>query len=250
MGKELCVFFDCSHMSSKHFLLLLKNACYFLLKGEKLLLILSPHRSFHSIDVFSHFFLVLIADYILNFDLFLDFFSLFYWSYTFWWRDGLFNWISTIFLFIDSNRLFCIILQLLYIFHRLYLLYQLFGDLFNYLFRRLSWLKNLLFFIDLIRTLWRHFILWIFWLKDLLHVLRWWVLRILRVIFSVWSVWIFVCLLFFDCLCTLYLLNIFSSALFLNINAIFTFDFIFTFIFLFNVIIDLIILFTKLRLVL
>jgi hypothetical protein len=45
-------------------------------------------------------------------------------------------------------------------------------------------------------------------------------------------------------------LNIFSSALFLNINAIFTFDFVLTFIFLFNVIIDLIILFTKLWLVL
>ena len=220
------------------------------MKGEKLLFVLSSHSSFHSADVFSDFFLVLIADYVLYFDLFLDFISLFYWSYTFRWRDGFFYWICTIFLFIDSTCLFCHLLKFLYIFHRLYLFYQLFWNLFYDLFRRLSWLKNLLFFIYLIRALRRHFILRVLRLKDLLHVLGRWILRILWVILCIWSILLFISLLFLDCFCTLYFLNVFSSTLFLNIDTIFTLDFVFTFILLFNIVINLVILFAELRLIL
>lgn len=235
-------------MRGKHFLLLFEDAGHFLLEGEELLLVLSPHRSFHRADVLPHLLLVLAADYVLNLDLLLDLLSLLHCNYTLRCSNRLLYRIRTILLLVAPARLLRHLLQLLHIFHRLYLLYQLFRNLLcnllRSLLRNLPGRKHLLFLNYLVGTLRRHLVLRILRLKHLLHVLR------RRVVLTIRSVCIFASLLFFNRLRALYLLNVFSSPLFLNINTIFTLDLVFTFVLLFDVLVDLVILFAQLGLVL
>lgn len=221
-------------MGCEDLLLFLQHACYFFLEGEELLLVLASHCPLHRIDVFSDLFLVLVADDVLDLNLFLDLVGLFCRSYGLWWRSCFLDGVCSILLFV----FFGLLLGKLFDF-----LDNFFWSLLWDLFWWVSWLWDLLFFCyNNVGTLWWHFVLRIFGLKDLLHIL----LPIINQ--SLWNRSI--AFLFLDGLCTFNFLYIFSQAFLFDFNAILTLALGLCLIFPLDVVVDLVVLFAQLCLIL
>jgi len=72
-------------MCGEDFLLFFEHAGHFLLECEELLFVVPAHRSLHCVYVLTNFLLVLVAYYVLDLDLFLDFLGLFYRGYLWGW---------------------------------------------------------------------------------------------------------------------------------------------------------------------
>lgn len=141
-------------MGCEDLFLFFQHACYLFLEGEELLLVFATHCTLHGADVLSHFFLVLIADYVLDLDLFLDLVSLFCRCYGLRRWGGLFYGIGSILFFVLFGLLLGKFLDFLYHF---------FWGLFWNLFWWFSWLWH--FFLlrnNCIGTLRWHFILRVF----------------------------------------------------------------------------------------
>lgn len=82
-------------MGGKNFFLLFEYASHLLLKGKKLLLVITTHGPLHSTYVLPHFFLILVADYVLNLYLLLNPLRLLGWG-DFWRWSGLFNGVGSV----------------------------------------------------------------------------------------------------------------------------------------------------------
>lgn len=142
-------------MCRENLLLLLQHRSNFFLESEKLLFILPPHCTLHSTYILFYFFLFLLSSSLLL-DLFSNPIILFWWS------------------LLDSNcRLFNRISAVLFLFFSERSLLLVFSYFSRYFFGNLPWLRRLLTLIMLGRSydFWRHFILWVFGLKDLFHIL-------------------------------------------------------------------------------
>lgn len=155
LSQQLCVLLYCCHMRREYFLLLLQNRSYFLLKREKLLLILASHSTLHRAYVFFDFLLLLLSGC-----LFLNLFSdpiIFFWWGLLYSNCRLFDRIGSILFFFFTEGSLILVLRCLS--------------------RNLLWslprLRRILTLILLGRCnhLWRHFILRVFRLKYLFHVL-------------------------------------------------------------------------------
>lgn len=103
-------------MCGEDLFLLFKHAGDLLLESEELLLVISTHGPLHSIDVFPHFLLVLVADYVLNLNLLLNPLCLFGWS-DFWRRCGLLYGVSSVLVLVQQH-----FLHLFGVFYLFYLL--------------------------------------------------------------------------------------------------------------------------------
>lgn len=204
----------------------LQHACYLFLEGEKLLLVFSTHCALHGADVLPDLFLVLVADYVLDLNFFLDLVGLLCRGYGLRRRDGLLDGVCTV---------------LFFVFFGLFL--GEFFDLFDHffccllwdLFGWLSWLWKFLFLrYNCVGTLRRHFILRIFGLQDLFHILLSSVdqgLRNRSITF-----------LFLDGLRTLNLLYIFSQTFLLDFNTILTLSLSLCLVFLLDIVVDFVVL--------
>ncbi len=234
LGKQLGILFDCGHVSREHLLLLLQDTRYLFLKGKELLFVVSTHRALHCADVFTHLLLVLVTNYILNLNLFLNPLCLLRRSYL-WRRSGLFDGVCPVFVLVQQH--------LLHLFSVLYLLYLLWNFLRNCFgcFLGLGWL----FFFE--------------WIDDL----RWKLIRPnlrLKNLFAIlWGLWrsiirqtlsmsctVIFAFFFLDGLGTLYLLD----RILLDINATLTLHLILRLVLPLNAVVDLIVFFTQLGLVL
>ena len=180
-------------MGGKDLLLFLENGANFLLKSEELLFVFASHGLFHSVHVIPYLPSFLCFYHLFDFNFFL--YSL-----------------------LSLNRFRCISAFLysvrsLFLPHREGLLLtvhlfrslpgDLLGNLPGNLFRRLTWEKSLLLFRR-VYYLWRHLILGVLRLEDLLKVLG-----ILR------CYYLLGCFLFFDYFGTFNFLNILTRSVFL-----------------------------------
>ena len=126
-------------MCGEDLLLLFEHAGHFLLECEELLFVVPAHRALHCVYVLTNLFLVLVAYYVLDLNLLLDFLGLLHRGY-FWSWSGFFDRICAIFILVQKY-----FLHLFYLFCILDLSYLL-GNLFRDLFWRFTRLRGFLFF--------------------------------------------------------------------------------------------------------
>lgn len=155
LGQQLCVLLYSCHMRREYLFLLLQNRSYFLLERKELLLILTSHRPLHCTYIFFHFLLLLLSRCF--------FFNLFCDPIVFFW-GSLFN---------NNCRLFDRVCSILFLFFTEGSLIFVLGGFFRNLLWCLPRLRRVLAFVLLSRcnNLRRHFILRVFRLKYLLHIL-------------------------------------------------------------------------------
>jgi len=117
LGQQLSVLLYSGHMSCKYLFLFLQNVRNLFLKGKKLILILVPHCSFHSINVILYFlfFFLFLFLFFFNLNLLINCVLLLFlaihvgWVFLSWGKTTFFNWVRTIFL-----SIFCFNFSLLF----------------------------------------------------------------------------------------------------------------------------------------